>query len=105
MITLYGKDYAANEVDLDVAIAEGREAINGTYVKTPAGIYLADMTGRQRAFIRHDGLGPVSIAKLSDGKTHYMHATSTHDEEWLGTPKSYMEEVDGARSLAREMFA
>jgi len=101
MIMLYGKSYAANDDEL--AHEAFGAKFNGTYRHTPQGIYLSDRDGCERAFIRHDGLGPVTVTTLSCGDRYYMHAITTIDGDWLGVPTSYMEEVKGARNLAKRM--
>lgn len=100
MIELYGKIYApANATYLDHC-----PTINGTYRKRSYGLILTDRDGNERAFIRRDGFGPVSMTRLADGSRHYMMATSSIDETWLGTPKSYMAEVEGAKLLADKVY-
>jgi hypothetical protein len=104
MITLYGKKYARNEKEFIGTIFEKDGTANGFYRVLKSGIYLSDMQGNERAFIRKDGLGPVTVSR-HDGKRRYMLSTSTLDEKWMGVPESYMETRDGAQELARSVYA
>lgn len=102
MLELYGKLYAPHGAPY---VDYVREGLNGTFQKEPGGLVLIDLDGKERAFIRRDGLGPVSLAILSDGSRYYMHATSTKDELWLNTPKSYTAECAGAKEAARAHYS
>jgi hypothetical protein len=104
MLTLYGKKYAKNEKEFTGTLFEKDGTANGFYRVLKAGIYLSDMQGNERAFIRKDGLGPVTVFR-HDGKRRYMFSTSTRDEQWLGVPKSYMATREGAQGLARSVYA
>lgn len=99
-ITLYGRTYCKDLAATVETLFTGPRTANGTFKIERAGIVFSDMQGQARAFIRHDGLGPVSIGH-HDGKRFYMHSTSTRDETWLGVPDSYSATVNGARDLAR----
>lgn len=105
MINLYGKKYAANDSEFVGTLFDPTGTANGFYKKERAGIVLSDHQGKERVFIRRDGFGPVTIRTHSDGCRYYRHATSTADENWLGTPESYRAEIDGAKKLAREIFS
>jgi len=102
-ITLYGQTYCKNLAATVETLFTGPKTANGTFKIERAGIVFSDMQGNARAFIRQDGLGPVSIGH-HDGKRFYMHSTSTQDETWLGVPDSYSATVNGARDLARLAF-
>lgn len=104
MIELYGKKYAKNEREFTSTLFEPGGTANGFYRKARNGIFLSDMQGQERAFIRKDGLGPVSVTRNHNGRPVYMFCTSTTDKDWLGVPDSYTAQVDGAESLAGEMF-
>ena len=95
MINLYGKTYSKSEPE---------PGDNGSYVTGAGGVYISDRAGKERVFIRRDGLGPVTVTRAPNGRRFYMFATSTLDEKFLGTPDSYSEEVEGARELARSLF-
>lgn len=105
MISLYGKKYAKNDSEFieSLFINDGKGTANGYYKKTAKGIFLLDMQGNRRAFIRRDGLGPVTVTK-NNGKNFYMFSCTSKDQGWLGVPDSYIEEVDGAEQLAKSMF-
>lgn len=103
MIILYGKTYAANDKEAVASLFNAGGTVNGFYRKAKAGLYLSDLQGNERAFIRKDGLGPVSVFK-HEGRRRYMHSTSNRDEAWLGVPESYMATCDGAQELARRLF-
>lgn len=103
MIILYGKKYAKTEKEFTETLFQADGTANGFYKVLKAGIYLSDMQGNERAFVRHDGLGPVTVAK-HDGKRRYMFSTSTRDEKWLGVPDSYTATVNGAKELARQVY-
>jgi hypothetical protein len=104
MIDLYGKKYAKNEKEFSETLFQADGTANGFYKVMKAGIYFSDMQGNERAFIRADGLGPVTTHK-HEGKRRYMFSTSTRDEQWLGVPDSYSATIDGAKELARQVFA
>ena len=105
-ITLYGNRYARTPSLLAATVFD-RKTANGTYKATAQGIYLADMTGEERAFIRQDGLGPVSVSMVEHkGKMRriYMQSTATRDEAWLGLPESYSARREGAANLAQSFY-
>ena len=103
MISLYGKTYAANDSQAIESLFNRGGTVNGFYKKTRSGVLFSDMQGRERVFIRKDGLGPISVHRY-DGKLRYMFSTATSDESWLGLPDSYIAKCEGARDLARQMF-
>ena len=105
MITLYGKKYAKNEREFTSTLFEQGGTANGFYRVTRGGVFISDMQGKERAYIRRDGLGPVSVTRNHEGKRVYMFAASATDEKWLGVPDSYLEHTQGAENLAREVFA
>ena len=105
MITLYGKKYARNDNEFVGTLFERDGTANGFYKVTKAGIYFSDMQGNERAFIRRDGLGPVTVTKTDKGARFYMFAASSIDEKWLGVPDSYIAHIEGAKELARSVFA
>lgn len=103
MLSLYGKTYAKNERQAVASLFDAAGTVNGFYKVTRAGVYLSDLQGKERAFIRKDGLGPVAVF-MFEGRRHYMHSHATADEAWLGIPASYSAACDGARALARAAF-
>lgn len=103
MITLYGKKYAKSGKEFTNTLFQSDGTANGFYSVLKAGIYLSDMQGNERAFIRHDGLGPVTVA-MHDGKRRYMFSTTTRDEQWLGVPESYTATIEGAKEIARNVY-
>ena len=103
MLTLYGKKYAKNKAEFCETLFQRDGTANGFYKVTCSGIIFSDMQGRERVFIRKDGLGPVSVTN-DNGKRRYMFSTATSDESWLGLPESYSAKVDGARDIARQVF-
>ena len=104
MITLYGKTYAKNDREFTGSLFTPGGTCNGFYKTTKAGIYLSDMQGAERVFIRRDGLGPVTVARDPKGRRRYMFATSSLDGAWLGAPESYMAEREDAARVARCVF-
>jgi len=85
MLELYGKTYAKNDdqmVDSLFSPANGRTC-NGYYKKAADGLRLYDMQGKARAFIRKDGLGPVTISETDKG-LRYSFGLCSLDAEWLG---------------------
>jgi hypothetical protein len=104
MIQLYGKTYAANGKEAVSSLFNAGGTVNGFYRKAKAGVYLSDLQGNERAFVCKDGLGPVTVF-TAYGKRHYMRSTADKDEAWLGVPESYGATRDGARALARSLFA
>ena len=105
MITLYGKKYAANDREATGTLFDGDgQTANGTYKVTPRGIFLTSLNARHRAFIRRDGFGPVTVSK-HNGRDWFMFGMASIDEEAFGVPDSFIEECDGAKALAREVFS
>jgi hypothetical protein len=104
MITLYGHTYAPNKSAVLESLFSGPVTHCGTYRKTRAGVFLSDLQGRERVFIRKDGLGPVSVFVDGDGKRRFMFSTSCVDDAWLGTPDSYGATREGAQIVARALF-
>lgn len=103
MIHVYGKAYARNQAEVVASLFNQGGTVNGTYRKTAAGIYLSDLTGETRAFIRKDGLGPVSTF-THEGKRRFCHSTTSRDDAWLGVPESYTATIEGAKAVALSMF-
>ena len=104
MIKLYGRTYAASNSEAVASLFNAGGTVNGFYRNTKAGIYLSDLQGKERAFIRKDGLGPVSV-HMVEGRRRYMFSTASTDEAWLGVSESYAATRDGAQALARSVFA
>lgn len=104
LIQLYGRTYARTEAAAVVTLFDARGTVSGMYRATAAGVYLLDLQGKERAFIRKDGLGPVSVGRASDGRRFYMHSTSSLDDQWLGVPESYSATIDGAKQLAASLY-
>ena len=100
-ITLYGKTYTSLPKGAEDAPLQ--EGSNGFYRKEATGIVCFNAEKEPRAYIRKDGLGPVSLAH-PDGVRHYMYSTSSLDEKWLCVPESYMQTVEGARDIAKQLF-
>lgn len=100
MFTLYGKKYAKTDRQAVNSLFSPGGTVNGFYKRTSGGIILLDLQRNERAFIRADRFGPVSITRIN-GRRYYMHAASSVDEAWLGVPESYAEARDGAtRAIA-----
>jgi hypothetical protein len=103
MITLYGKKYAKNEKEFTETLFQKDGTANGFYKKSNGGLVLIDIHGIERAFIRRDGLGPVTVTRHGPS-LRFQNAASLPDEEWLGAPQSYSEKTNGAKALAQEIF-
>ena len=104
-VELYDQHYAANDSGVIDSLSKpvnGKTA-NGTFQITPEGIYLKSLNGKRSAFVRKDGLGPVSVSNLS-GRTFYAQALSSLDERWLSLPESFLEHVRGAEALAKQVY-
>jgi hypothetical protein len=99
-IELYGRTYCKNLAATVETLFTGPRTANGTFRIERAGIVFSDLQGNARAFIRRDGLGPVSIGH-HDGKRFYMHSTAGSENAWLGVPDSYSATITGAQDLAR----
>jgi hypothetical protein len=100
-IQLYGKTYVKLPPKDD--LKQLPQGANGFFKKEQGGIAFHHPDRSPRAFIRKDGLGPVSLAH-NDGKRYYMHSHTTPDGDWLGVPDSYTALVEGAKDLAKEIF-
>ena len=104
MITLYGKNYAKTDREFTESLFTAGGTCNGYYKATSRGIYLYDHQRKPLAFIRRDGLGPVSFTKLGNGKYRYSFDLCSVDAEHIGCPDSYVARCDGATALARSIY-
>lgn len=80
---------------------EGRTAC-GTYRVRSNGILFSDLAGEPRLFLvanRHGERFFVSCHRDTDGRTRYMHSTSTTDERAFSFPESYAEGKEIAHTL------
>lgn len=102
MIELYGRQY----LDLEQPALTQRELsqANGFYKIESLGICLYDLSRTERAFIRKNGNGPVSLTR-TEGKRNYKFSTSEKDGAWLGEPSSFTATVQGAKDLAKKVFS
>jgi len=100
VIELYNRTWA----DLDGTITADGVDIVGYYQKDASGIFFYTPSLELTAFIRRDGVGPVTCHRLSDGRVRYMFSTTEQTEFLLGIPDSYIAEIDGAKTLAAELF-
>ena len=103
-IKLYGRSYARTERAAVASLFQQGGTVSGFYRATAQGVYLSDLQGQERLFIRRDGLGPVSVSRDDHGRRRYMFAASTADEKTFGIPDSYGAQCDGARALARALY-
>lgn len=103
-ISLYGKTYARTATLAAETLFDPKGTCNGIYTADAKGIYFRDLSGKERAFIRADGLGPVSLHRDQAGRLTYMYSTSSDDDRWLGTPDSYGAQCDEARAIARQVL-
>lgn len=101
MFILYGKKYAKNDREAVNSLFSPSGTVNGFYKRTSGGIILLDLQWNERAFIRADGFGPVSVTRIN-GKRYYMQALSSTDEAWLGVPEKYSEARAGAIAAVLE---
>ena len=104
MLTLYGKTYMKTARDIPLSphgIAS--DSINGTYRVAMNGIYLSDIQGNERAFIRNDGVGPVSISSWR-GNCRRLDILTRRDSAWLGVPDSYLAQTSGTQFLADRIY-
>jgi len=105
MITLYGKKYTRSAADAVKTLFESDGTANGIYRVAKNGVYLSDLTGQERVFIRKDGFGPVSVSRTENGKRFYLQALASNDEKWVNRPKSYAVMCGEVKSLALSLFA
>jgi hypothetical protein len=103
IVNLYGQNYAPNSSVVVESLFKKGGTCHGTYKKTKKGVFLYDLQGKERVYIRKDGVGPVSTTHVK-GKRYFMFATTSTDEKWLCTPKSYLNECLGAQALADLFF-
>jgi len=103
MLNLYGKRYAKNAAEFTRTLFDGDSTANGYYKVTKHGVFLLDMQRTQRAFIRKDGLGPVTASR-HNGKTVYMYGLVSIDSFWLGVPDSYLASCKGAAAAVAQVF-
>ena len=102
MINFCNKKYASNDSEaIDSLFTPS--TVNGFYQIEASGVVLFDLQGKERAFIRRDGLGPVSL-HAHNKKRIYSFAASTIEKEWLGMPKSYTESNERAKELVKSIY-
>lgn len=104
LIQLYGRTYARTKAAAVATLFQPDGTASGFYRVTCQGVYLSDLQGRERLFIRADGLGPVSVSRGEDGRARYMFSAASNDEAAFGIPASVMARDNGARDLARQLF-
>jgi hypothetical protein len=105
MLKLYGKKYAATESQAVDSLFERDGTVNGFYKLASGGIVLSDLQGRDVAFIRRDGLGPVTVSRDTEGRLRFMHGLDSLSAAWLGLPEKYGDASDGAKAAAQAAFA
>jgi hypothetical protein len=103
-IHLYGKTYAPNARHAVETLFQAGGTANGLYKVTSSGIRFYGLNGELRAFVRKDGLGPVSATMRDDGRAWYMFGLADRDAAWMAAPESYMATCNGARDLAASLF-
>lgn len=106
IIELYGMHYGptAKSVTESLFTPVNGRTLNGSYRVTASGVIIKHTSGRE-IFIRRDGFGPVTTHRTKDGRRRYMHATCTADEPFFNVPGSYADEIEGAASLAKQLFS
>jgi len=104
MLRLYGKKYAATESQAIDSLFERDGTVNGLYRLASGGIVLSDLQGRDVAFIRRDGLGPVTVSRDPRGRLRFMHGLDSLSAAWLGLPEKYGDSRDGAKAAAQAAF-
>lgn len=102
-ITLYGRKYARTKALLTKTLFEPTGTANGIFKIVKSGIFLCDLSGEKRVFIRKDGVGPVTARRLENGRIRYMFSTTDRDRVFIGEPASYMARVEGANELVAEL--
>lgn len=101
-IMLYGRKYARTNAAFIDSLFHKSGTCNGLFSIECGGIIFKDMNGEDVAYIRKDGLGPVTVS--TDRPRRYMFGLGSRAETFLGTPESYMATVEGAKQLAHEIF-
>jgi len=104
MIELYGKKYARNNKEAVESLFNPGGTVNGTYKRCKHGVILMDLQGKERVYIRADGVGPVSVHRTESGRRRYLFACTSSDEAWLGLPASLQARRDGALELTRQLL-
>jgi hypothetical protein len=82
----------------------GPDSARGTFTKSHGGIVLHDSHGLPRAYIRADGVGPVTCHRTNEGVLRFMFSTTERDAAFIGEPASYSATVEGAKHCARQVF-
>lgn len=103
-IHLYGKAYAPNGREAVNSLFQPGGTVNGLYKVTRSGIRFYRLNGELVAFVRKDGLGPLSATRLDDGRTWYSYGLSSDAAAWMKEPQSFTERREGARALAASVF-
>jgi hypothetical protein len=103
MLNLFGLEFAANNAEFVGTLFTPGGTAHGTYRVLKSGIFLHDAKGNARAFIRKDGLGPVTTYTRNN-RRYFMHCLSSRDSDWLNVPDSYYETSNAAESVARRFF-
>ncbi|MCA3186962.1 MAG: hypothetical protein INH13_25755 [Cupriavidus sp.] len=103
MMQAFALKFAKNDREFTESLFNPSGTASGFYKVTRAGIVLMDQHREERAFIRRDGLGPVSLGK-ANGRRVYMLALSTIEGKWLGAPDSYSARKEEAQRIAKALF-
>jgi hypothetical protein len=104
MLTLFGRKYAKNDKEMVSTLFDASGTANGFYKVTTKGIYFSKVNGDLVAFIRKDGLGPVSVQRQGKG-FFYSFALCSVEDGWINKPASYSEEKEGARACAKAAYS
>lgn len=107
MLTINGKQYAANDKEFTASLFNAGGTAYGYYKVKKNGILLMDMQKNPFAFVvnnKHNEQFFVSARKHEDGKIHYMYSTTAKDEAILGLDKlGYIAGIELAQHVIKQV--
>lgn len=107
MLTINGKQYAANDKEFTASLFNSGGTAYGFYKKRANGVLLMDMQKNPFAFVvnnRHNEQFFVSCLRLETGRIAYMHSTTAQAEEILGLDKlGYIGGIELAQHVIKQV--
>lgn len=108
MLTINGKQYAANDKEFTASLFNANGTAYGFYKAKKNGVLLMDMQKTPFAFVvnnRHNEQFFVSCG-TREGRIFYLHSTTAKDEEILGLDKlGYIAGIELAQHVIKQVQA
>ena len=105
MIHLYGRHWARTKNEYVDNMTQGPHTPAGYFRISPQGLYFMTESGEVFAFLRADGVGPVSCRWGVDRKVPlFLGYLTLADADRLNAPRLEIDRQAEAHSLARGLF-